>query len=205
MLSGIDISRHNRNMKDIGVLNDFDFVIMKASEGATYRDSSLMYYDSILDIDTLKGFYHFARPDRGNSAKSEASNFIGAILKYNNDKALLALDLEDKALNYPCLDDWALEFAKYVYSAIGKKILIYCSEAEAHRFKKCAKFGCGLWVAKWSALKPSKSKIKPFEVWALWQNSNKKLVSGVRCDHNYFNGKRDQFLNYCEAHRYDEE
>ena len=200
MLSGLDISRHNRNMKDIGILNDFDFVIMKASEGATYRDSSLIYYYCSLDIDMLKGFYHFARPDRGNSAKSEASNFIGAILKYNDDKSILALDLEDKALNVPCLDDWALEFAKYVYSATGKKILIYCSESEAKRFKKCAKFGCGLWVAKWSMVKPSKSKIKPFEVWALWQNTNNKLVSGVRCDHDYFNGKREQFLKYCEAY-----
>lgn len=199
MLSGIDISRHNRNMKDLRKINDFDFVIMKASEGATYRDATLSYYTHCLDEDTLRGFYHFARPDRGNSAKSEASNFIGAIMKYDTKNALLALDLEAKALTTPCLDLWALDFCKYVKAATGKTPLIYCSLSEVHRFKKCADFGCGLWVAKWGLLKPTKKAIKPFEVFAIWQNTNNYIVSGVSCDHDYFNGKREQFLKYCEA------
>lgn len=199
MLNGIDISRHNRNLKNTEDLHSMDFVIMKASEGATYRDSSLMFYNGVLDEDNLKGFYHFGRPDNGNSAKSEASNFVSSILKYNNDHAILALDLEDKALNVPCLDDWALEFAKYVYSATGKKILIYCSLSEVYRFKKCAEFGCGLWVAKWSKLKPTKKQIKPFEVFAIWQDTNRYKFSGQLVDHDYFNGGAYQFLKYAGA------
>lgn len=196
MLKGLDISRYNRNMKDLSDLNDMDFVIMKASEGATYRDSSVILYNSVLDDGMLKGFYHYARPENGNSAKSEASNFVTSILKYIDDKTVLALDLEDKALNYPCLDDWAVEFARYVFSATGKKILIYCSLSEVHRFKKCASFGCGLWVAKWSLMKPTKKQIKPFEVFAFWQQSNKYIFSGVRCDLDYFNGTKEQYLKY---------
>lgn len=199
MLSGIDISRHQRNMKNINDINDYDFVIMKASEGATYRDSSLQYFDHCLEDGKLKGFYHFGRPDNGNSAKNEASNFVNAISRFDNEYALLALDLEDKALNTPCLDMWAEDFAKYVFSATGKKILIYCSLSEVHRFKRCAAFGCGLWVAKWSMLKPTKKAIKPFEVFALWQDTNNLPFSGVKVDHDYFNGKRDQYLKYCEA------
>lgn len=199
MLKGIDISRHNRNMKNPADLNNLDFVIMKASEGATYRDASIMFYNSVLDTDKLKGFYHFGRPDNGNSAKSEASNFVSSILKYIDDKSILALDLEDKALNVPCLDDWALEFAKYVYSATGKKILIYCSLSEAYRFKKCAEFDCGLWVAKWSHLKPTKKQIKPFEVFAIWQDTNRYKFSGQLVDHDLFNGTREQFLKYSEV------
>ena len=197
MLKGIDISRHNRNMKDVNSINDFDFVIMKASEGATYRDSSAMYYHSFLDATTLRGFYHYARPENGNSAKSEASNFVSAILKYIDGKTILALDVEDKALLVPDLDSWCLEFCQYVYNATGVRPLIYCSEAECKRFKKCAKADFGLWVAKWSMMKPTKSKIKPWEVFAIWQNSNNTIVSGVRCDHNYFNGNREQYLKYC--------
>lgn len=205
MLSGLDISKHNRAMKDVDALNDFDFIIMKATEGATFRDSSLQYYNYALADNMLKGFYHFARPDRGNSAKSEASNFVTTILKYNDNKSILALDLEDKALNVPCLDDWALDFVQYVYNATGKKMLIYCSLAEVKRFKKCAAFGCGLWVAKWSLVKPTKKSLKPWEFFAIWQDSNKKMVSGVKCDHDYFNGTKDQFLKYCEADHYEEE
>lgn len=199
MLSGIDISRYQRNMKDINEINDFDFVIMKASEGATYRDGTLQYYDYCLADNMLKGFYHFARPERGNSAKSEASNFIGAIMKYDNKNALLALDLEAKALRVACLDLWALEFVKYVKAATGKTPLIYTSQSEVHRFKKCAEFGCGLWVAKWSMIKPTKKSLKPWEFFAIWQNSNIYKLSGVTVDHDYFNGNRDQYLKYCEA------
>lgn len=199
MLKGIDISRHNRNMKNPADMNNLDFVIMKASEGATYRDASIMFYNSVLDTDKLKGFYHFGRPDNGNSAKSEASNFVSSVLKYIDDKTILALDLEDKALNVPCLDSWALEFAKYVYSATGKKIMIYCSLAEVYRFKKCAEFDCGLWVAKWSHLKPTKKQIKPFEVFAIWQDTNRYKFSGQLVDHDLFNGSREQFLKYSEV------
>lgn len=199
MLSGIDISRYQRNMKDINEINDFDFVIMKASEGATYRDGALQYFDFCLADNMLKGFYHFGRPDRGNSAKSEASNFIGAIMKYDNKNALLALDLEANALKVACLDLWALEFVKYVKAATGKTPLIYTSQSEVHRFKKCAEFGCGLWVAKWSMIKPTKKSLKPWEFFAIWQNSNIYSLSGVRVDHDYFNGKREQYLKYCEA------
>lgn len=205
MLSGLDISRHNRNMKDVNVINDYDFIIMKATEGATYRDSSLQYYNYALAPKMLKGFYHFARPDRGNSAENEASNFLNTILKYNDERTLLALDLEDKALFVPDLDAWALRFAKYVYNATGKKILIYCSLSEVKRFKKCAAFGCGLWVAKWSLLKPNKKSLKPWEFFAIWQDSNKLKVSGVICDHDLFNGTKEQFLKYCEADNYEKE
>ena len=196
MLKGIDISRHNRNMKNPADLNSLDFVIMKASEGATYRDSCVLFYNSILDQDMLKGFYHYGRPDNGNSARSEASNFVSSILEYIDDETILALDLEDKALNVPCLDDWALEFAKYVYSATGKIILIYCSRSEVYRFKRCAEFGCGLWIAKWSHIRPTKKQIKPFEVFAIWQDSNKYKFSGQLVDHDLFNGTREQFLKY---------
>lgn len=197
MLKGLDLSRHNRNMKDLNVLNSYDFIILKASEGATYRDSSVSFYLHYLRKDMLKGFYHFARPENGNSAKSEASNFLATILKYIDGQTILALDVEDGALRASDLDTWCFEFCKYVYDATGIKPLIYCSEAETKRFKKCADFDCGLWVAKWSLTKPSKKNIKPWEIFAIWQKTNKHIVSGVQCDLDVFNGSREQYLKYC--------
>lgn len=196
MIYGLDISHHNKNMKDIRELNKFDFIIMKSSEGATYKDPALSFYLSILNKNMLKGFYHFARPENGNSAKAEASNFLSSILKYMDGKSILALDVEAGALNYKDLDKWVYDFCKVVYNATGIKPLIYCSEAECKRFKKAAAFGCGLWVAKWSITKPSKTKIKPWEFWAIWQKSSNKIVSGVRCDYNVFNGSKEQFIKY---------
>lgn len=195
MLKGLDLSKHNRNMKDVREINKYDFIILKASEGATYRDSSVSFYLSHMKKDMLKGFYHYARPENGNSAKSEASNFVSSILKYIDGKAILALDVEDKALGVKDLDSWCLEWCEYVYNATGIKPMIYCSEAECKRFKKCASFGSGLWVAKWSIAKPK--KIKPWEFFAIWQKSSTHIVSAVRCDLDYFNGTKEQYIKYC--------
>lgn len=199
MLTGIDISRHNRNMKNVNDLNKLDFIIMKATEGATYKDSSLGYYFQHLDPEMLKGFYHYARPENGNSARAEASNFVTSILKYVDDKSIVALDVEGSALFYSNLDKWVLEWCEYVYNALGIKPLIYCSIAECGRFKKAAKFDCGLWVAKWSKIKPSKTRLKPWEFFAIWQDTNKYVFSGVVCDRDKFNGSREQFLKYCRS------
>lgn len=203
MLNGIDISKHNKNMKNVADLNKLDFVIMKASEGATYRDASLSYYMLHLESEMLKGFYHFARPENGNSAKSEASNFLSSCFKYIDGRSILALDVEAAALTYTNLDKWVIEWCEYVYNATGIKPMIYCSVSECHRFKKAAKFSCGLWVAKWSIIKPSKTRLKPWEFFAIWQDSNKYYFSGVRCDHDKFNGTKEQYLKYCKDGRRD--
>ena len=196
MLKGIDISKHNRWMKNPAIINSFDFVIMKATEGATYKDSFMEYFNEVLAADMLRGFYHFARPDNKNTPESEANNFLSSVLKHLGSKnAILALDVEDKALHVQGLDEWCLKWCKHVYSATGIKPMIYCSESETGRFNKCAAWGCGLWVAKWSILRPK--KIAPWKFFAIWQKSNNHNVSGVRTDLDYFNGKKDQYLKYC--------
>ena len=195
MIKGLDISHHNRNFKDPYILNSYDFIIMKASEGAHYRDNSLQYFMIHLNADMLKGFYHYARPEIGNSPEAEASNFVSSVLKYMDGRCILALDVEGAALNYKGLDDWCLKWAQVVENATGIKPMIYTSEAYTKLFKKTASHGCGLWCAKWSLSKPK--KIAPWEFFAIWQKSSKEIVSGVRCDLNLFNGTKEQYLKYC--------
>ena len=45
MLKGIDISHHNKNMKNKEDLKQFDFVFMKASEGKGFKDYSINQYN----------------------------------------------------------------------------------------------------------------------------------------------------------------
>lgn len=195
MLIGLDLSRHNKGMKNPSAINDYDFIIVKATEGATYKDPALSFWVERMHPDMLKGFYHFARPDNNNLAKSEADNFLSATLKYIDGRSIIALDVEAGALSYKKLDDWCLKWCQYVHAATGITPMIYCSVSECKRFKKCAAWGCGLWVAKWSAFKPK--NIAPWEFFAIWQKSNNIKVSGVRCDFNLFNGKVSQYLKYC--------
>lgn len=201
MLSGIDISHHNQYMKDPNAIAGVEFVIMKASEGKGFKDGAVKKYVDILTSNKkqpLIGFYHFARPEMNPDYFDEVKNFISAVIPYLKLHPVLALDVEARALEVPFLDTWCLEWCKCVYNILGIKPMIYCSAAETKRFKKCADFGCGLWVAKWSD-KISKRDIKPWEFWAIWQNSNNKQLSGVRVDTDVFNGTKDQFLKYAEV------
>ena len=195
MLKGIDISHHNKNMKDPRMLNTFDFVIMKATEGTTYKDTSLSYYMSKLDKGMLKGCYHYCRPENMNTPEQEASNFLSSVIRYIDGTCILALDVEGNALKYKDLDNWCERWCRYVYNATGIKPLIYTSEAECKRFQKCAEFGCGLWVAKWGIRKPK--NIAPWKFFAIWQKSSNHMFSGVRVDLDYFNGSMEQYIKYC--------
>ena len=201
MLTGIDISHHNKNMKDLRDILKYSFVIMKASEGYSFRDNAVSLYMNVIANSYKKpvvGFYHFARPEINNNPWDEAINFIEAVTPYLSYNPLLALDVEAGALNYPDLDNWCQEWLSIVENILGKKPMIYCSAAETRRFKKCCEYGAGLWVAKWSD-KISKSDIKPWPFWAIWQNSASGICSGVRIDTDVFNGTIEQLLKYCEV------
>ena len=194
MLKGIDLSHHNRFMANHKDINNYDFVIMKASEGKSYRDNFRSMWESFLDPEIFRGYYHYARPEM-NSAHDEVLNFVSSIAAADHPY-IIALDVEGSALYVPNLDEWCLSWCQEVEKVTGIKPMIYCSAAETKRFKKCAEFGSGLWVAKWSDKKPTKTDIRPWEFWAIWQYTSKGVCSNVRVDENYFNGTKEQFLKY---------
>ena len=199
-LCGIDVSRHNRNMQNMRDINAYDFVIMKATEGRSYKDQSLPIWLAYLDDDTLKGLYHFCRADLGTSPVEEAENFLKYTEYMIDGQTALFLDVEGHALLQKNIDEWCAVWCEYVYNKTGIKPLIYTGYAFLKKFKKCAEYGCGLWLAKWG---PKPKEVKPWEFWAFWQYTSDGIVSGVRCDLDYFNGSREQYLKYCEVMRND--
>ena len=54
MLKGIDLSHHNRNMKNPYVINQYDFIIIKATEGATYKDPAISFWLEKMENRKLK-------------------------------------------------------------------------------------------------------------------------------------------------------
>ncbi len=206
MIYGYDISNNNYQYLSLlgfrPLLEKEKFVIMKASEGATYKDNKLDFYYNILhgsgdgrpDPNRLYGFYHFARPDNCNNPRAEAANFL-RLVRHHAGYALFCLDVEGEALKLSknALDAWVAEWCEYIIDHANVRPLIYCSAAETARFPSAAKMNCGLWVASWGK-KPSKTSIKPWELWALWQDS----TSSGYLDTNVFNGTALQFRKYCE-------
>lgn len=203
MLKGIDVSNHNYHYlknREWYDLKSADFVIMKASEGLTYKDPCLDgYYDIIHgakdgapDPDRLYGFYHYARPENQNNPLKEAQHFLD-LVGHHAGSCLYALDVEGDALRMSdfYLNAWVATWCAYVIQKTGVKPLIYCSASVTGRFKGAAEIGCGLWVASWDK-KPNKKSIAPWSVYALWQ-------SGVdHLDRDIFNGSAEQFKKYCK-------
>ena len=182
-LKGIDISHHNKY-----AIPDFakqDFVIMKATEGVTYKDPMMDEYIAMLKADQLYGFYHFARPER-NRAKAEAANFCKTIGAYG-EEAMLVLDWEAQAVTQPI--EWALEWCKEVEKIYGKKPLIYCSSWYTKRIKILLDNNIGLWVAHYT--KKDKPTIYTYPTWTMWQYTSEPY------DKDIFNGTAMQFRKYC--------
>lgn len=137
---GIDISNWQSTTPE-----GYAFYIMKATEGIGYKDARLdQHYRNAKGYGVPVGFYHFARPDLGNSAEKEAAYFLETL----GDKekgAVLALDLE--CANYGRFVSWARDWCEYVIDKTGKRPLLYVPGAHAQKFAKmCNDLNIGVWA-----------------------------------------------------------
>ena len=192
-LKGIDISHHNKyqifpkNNKPAIIFPKHDFIIMKATEGVTYKDPMMDEYIKLLGKDQRYGFYHFARPERNARAIDEAKNFCKTI-GYYGENAMLVLDWEAQAVSQPI--EWALDWLKYVEKEYGKKPLLYCSSWYTKKCKPILENNNGLWVAHYTNNKKPTVYVYPF--WTMWQYSSEPY------DKDIFNGNAKQWDAYCK-------
>lgn len=193
MLRGVDVSSYQAPGSI--TYKAYDFVIIKASEGKNYKDPALdghltaMFGSSSPTPrkDLCYGFYHYARPDLGNTPQQEADSFLSYISSQIGN-CVMALDWEQKALNYSV--SWAKAWLDYVYQKTGIKPLLYIqgSQAKLSKYAPIANADYGLWVAHWDTDYPSFSNWKSY---ALWQ------YRGSPLDLDYFNGDKNAWWRYC--------
>lgn len=184
MLKGIDISNYQADTP-----SGYDFYIIKASEGVGWKDPKLdSHFNKVKTMTDLYGFYHYARPDLGNTPEQEADYFL-SLVGHHAGKAIFALDWEGKSLNYST--DWALKWLNRVYEKTGVKPVLYTSGSQvwSGKYKNIAGADYGLWIAQWGVSEPQLGS--GWKVWALWQ------YQGAPLDKDYFNGNRDTWFKYC--------
>lgn len=191
MLYGVDISSYQDNFTYSG----YDFYIMKASEGNGYKDSLLdTHYNNLHksndgkpDDTLLYGFYHYARPDLGNTPEEEADYFL-KLVGYHAGHCIYALDWEAKALNYPA--EWALAWLNRVYEKTGSRPLFYTSASHIAngKYNIIRDNNYGLWIAHYDTDKPA---LTQWPFWAMWQYTSNPF------DKNYFNGNAAAWRKYC--------
>ena len=194
-MKGIDISHWNKNIVNKQLLNEEEFVIIKATEGKVGKDPKLDTYYNLLhgcadgkpDPDKCYGFYHYARPDLGNTPEAEADWFLSLVGQHAG-KCIYALDWEGASLNYP--ETWALKWCLRVQEKTGVKPLIYCSASDVYKMRILYMYDFGLWVAHWGVYRPV---FRGYPTWAIWQ------YQGSPLDSNVFNGDRRAWKAYCTS------
>lgn len=126
----------------------YDFYIIKASEGNGFKAERLdQHYNQVKAWGKPYGFYHFARPDLGNTPQAEADWFL-YLVGHHAKKCIYALDLEGSALKYADYANWARQWLDYVYQKTGVKPLIYIQGSVADRVAQAVVSGdYGLWAA----------------------------------------------------------
>lgn len=185
VMHGCDISNYQATTPQ-----GYDFYIIKASEGNGYKDPRLdQHYNAVAEMGKAYGFYHYARPDLGNTPESEADYFLSLVGQHAGN-CIFALDWEGDSLNYSV--DWPLSWCKRVYEKTGVKPLFYCSQyfVSTGKYKAIANFNCGLWMAQYSNA-PTFFTSYGWPAIAIWQSGTSPI------DQDVFYGNIETWNKYC--------
>lgn len=194
-LYGTDQSKWQSNSVTEG-----DFIIVKATEGLGYVDPTCdIKYQMNKKAGKLRAFYHFARPDLGNSAQAEAKFFVDNCKNYFGD-AIPVLDWERSVSNV----GWAKAFLDEVFRLTGVRPWIYMSASVVNGYDwSSVASDYGLWIAgypaKYNVKNPPKPTAKelPYKIgkWKFavaWQYSS----SAGTLDRNIFYGDATAWNKY---------
>jgi GH25 family lysozyme M1 (1,4-beta-N-acetylmuramidase) len=194
MIKGIDISHWQGEMNFDDLKNIVKFIIMKATEGVAYTDTKLKRNQSeARRVGIPLGYYHFARPEYGNSAEAEAQYFINKIGDLQ-DGEILVLDYES-----PWNGDvitWCYQFLNKVFSLTKVRPLIYLNQSLMNNYNwtKIINENFGLWLAKYD--ENSSIPATPWPTLAMKQFTNALPILDKKVDGDYFYGSVEVFKKY---------
>lgn len=156
-MNGIDVS--NWQPRNITSLVDYDFVIIKATEGTNYVSPACdAQYQAAKARGKKLGVYHFAS---GVDPVAEANHFVDNVQGYIGE-AILVLDWEANAISRG--PEWVRKFVRQVIARTKVPPMIYgsASPLQAHGIPQVAKEeNCGLWVAAYPSSAPTGYRDEP--------------------------------------------
>lgn len=193
---GIDVSHYQRHI-DWGRVaeQDIRFVFVKASEGASLRDS---FFDrnwrAAKSAGILRGAYHFFRPKV--AADEQAANFMGTHDPAEGD-LLPVLDVEvTDGVDAEQLRRGVTEWLSLVEESYRAKPLIYTNQQFYNRYLADHFPHYPIWIARYSRWQ------EPFlrrgRGWHFWQYGNKGRLEGINgpVDLNVFHGDEKELDQY---------
>ncbi len=194
---GIDISAHNGIVDFCKITHDsIDFVIIKATEGTSFKDSKfLTNYREAQKAGTKIGAYHYFRFD--TDGIMQALNFINSIKNIKLDFPLM-IDVEEwnNAQNIPHDEIIARlsDMINYLKSN-GYNLIIYSNKDGFNDFIRNRFSEYPLWICSFTNPPISST-------WTFWQYSHRGKINGIdgNVDLNTFNGSREQWLEWLSNH-----
>lgn len=199
-VAGIDVSRHNGVIDFEQVRDDnYQFVVIKATEGKTYKDDAFeRNYDGARQAGLKVGVYHFFRKNR--TGKEQAQNLLGALAGRAVDLPLV-IDLEDDWGNGATVDRKAalqrvLEMVE-VLTDKGYQVMIYTNFDGYEKYYKDMLGDHDLWLCSFTS--PDLLKSMPH---VIQQFSHEGKVAGVegKVDLNVFRGSEREWERYLDRH-----
>lgn len=190
-VKGIDISSHNGIIDFNKVESDgVSFVIIKATEGASFKDNRFEYnYSGVRNAGMKVGAYHFFRFDINGTL--QGMNLLNAIRGKTLDLPL-AIDVEEHgnpSTPTPSVVKRLNEMIEHLYSK-GYPVMIYTNSNGYKRFVEPYFADYPLWICKFS---------KPHDdvEWQFWQYSHWGKIDGItgKVDLNIFNGSKKDLEN----------
>lgn len=191
-LVGIDVSSHNGKINFERVSGaGIDFVIIKASEGAAFRDSRFASnYDCAKDNGLAVGAYHFFRFDVDGTL--QARNFVETIGDRDFDLPLV-IDVEEHGNPYVFLRSKVVRQLRDMVdelTALEYRVMIYTNKDGYYKFIKDNFDDYPLWLCSLNR--------RPELDWTIWQYSHWGVVDGIQgdVDLNRFYGNLEQWKNW---------
>lgn len=191
-LVGIDVSSHNGKINFERVSRaGIDFIIIKASEGAAFRDSRFASnYDSAKDNGLAVGAYHFFRFDVDGTL--QARNFVETIGDRDFDLPLV-IDVEEHGNPYVFLRSKVVRQLRDMVdelTALEYRVMIYTNKDGYYKFIKDNFDDYPLWLCSLNR--------RPELDWTIWQYSHWGVVDGIQgdVDLNRFYGNLEQWKNW---------
>lgn len=200
MILGNDTSVHQRDIDFDTLKKNCQFIILKASEGTGFTDSKFARgQKEARRVGLALGYYHFARPDLGNTAIAEADWFL-TVCGAPVTGEVYVLDYEPPKWSGDVVG-WCKAFLDRVYERIGVRCFIYLNQSQAKGFnwKPVVDAGYALWIAAYTGAPDNNN----FETGA-WPNAamqqwtNNQTVPGIPtvADGNVFFGTVATFKKY---------
>lgn len=194
---GIDISSHNgySNLKAVAGAG-YEFVFIKASEGADFRDENfVLNYQKARHAGLKVGAYHYFRFDRDGI--DQGMNFLKAVGPRKLDLGL-AIDVEEQgnASGVP-LDSirFRLQTMAEYLNMRGHRVTFYSNRSGWEKYLLDDFEGFPLWICSFT------DKNAMADDWVFWQFDHRGSVPGVRgdVDLNAFHGSRQDWNEWLDC------